>query len=169
MLTEDQKGYLKKIPTNKKARIYPFDKKVLKIVEEIIQSIENTYPDLEIKHMGASVLGIAGQKDLDIYVFSEPRNFDKYLPGFIKLFGKPKGKHKTFVEWNFTKEGYAIELYLTDPFSKSMQQQIKVFGVLKNNQKLLHQYEKLKKNMNGKSLKEYQEKKYEFFNRILKQ
>lgn len=48
-----------------------------------------------------------------------------------------------------------------------MKKQIAVIEILKNNKGLLKKYEKLKESMNGKSFREYQEKKYEFYHRIL--
>lgn len=169
MLTKDQKNYLKTIPPDKRVNVRSFNKRLQKVANEIIQSIRKIYPNLAVLHMGASALGIAGQEELDIYVLVKPLEFDKYLQGLIKLFGNSLHRHKTFIEWNFMKDGYTIELYLTDPDSKTMRQQIKVFETLKNNKKLLSQYEQLKKSMDGKSLKEYQKKKYEFFNKILKE
>jgi len=167
MLTKDQKRYLEKIPASKRVKIYLFDKKVQKIAENIIQSVKEICPDLKVVHMGASALGIAGQKDLDIYAFSEPKDFNKYLPRLTKLFCKPKSKHETFIEWNFTRSGCSVEFYLTDPDSESMKQQIAAFETLRKDKKLLNKYENLKMSMNGKSFKEYQRKKYEFFNKIL--
>ncbi len=131
MLTKDQKRYLEKIPASKRVKIYLFDKKVQKIAENIIQSVKEIYPDLKVVYMGASALGIAGQKDLDIYAFSEPKDFNKYLPRLTKLFCKPKSKHETFIEWNFTRSGCSVEFYLTDLNSSTMKQQIKIFEILK--------------------------------------
>lgn len=167
-LTKDQKKYLRKIPVNKIVRIYPFDQKILKVSKKIIQAVKAIYPDLEIRHLGASALGISGQNDLDIYAFANPSDFGKFLPGLIRLFGKPLHEHETFIEWNFTKNGFAVQFYLTDPNSSSMKDQRKVFEILKKNGKLLSRYEILKKTMNGKSFREYQKKKYEFFNKVLK-
>ena len=48
-----------------------------------------------------------------------------------------------------------------------MKQQMAVFKILKNDKEFLKKYESLKVSMNGKSFKEYQRKKYEFFNKIL--
>jgi GrpB-like predicted nucleotidyltransferase (UPF0157 family) len=117
--------------------------------------------------MGASVLKISGQNDIDIYMFSDPKDFDNYLPGIIEIFGEPIHKHDTFCEWKFQKEGLDIELYLTAKDTPTMQKQIKVFEILKNNSYLLKEYEQLKDSMNGKSFREYQEKKYHFYHRIL--
>jgi GrpB-like predicted nucleotidyltransferase (UPF0157 family) len=167
MLTSDEKDFLSKIPTEKIVHIYPYDPGIAKIAEGIIKSINIIYPGLEVKHLGASALGISGQNDVDIYAFSDPSNFDKFLPGLVKLFGEPNNRHETFCEWKFKRENFDIEFYLTVRNSKTMQKQIKVFETLKNNKELLKEYENLKSSMNGKSYKEYQEKKYEFYHKIL--
>jgi GrpB-like predicted nucleotidyltransferase (UPF0157 family) len=166
MLTTDEKDFLSKIPADKKVNIYPFDPNVAKIAGEIIKSIHNIYSGLEVKHMGASALGISGQNDADIYAFADSSEFDKFLPGLIKLFGKPLHQHETFREWKFKREGIDIEFYLTAKDSETMQKQIKVFEILKNNKDLLKEYENLKSSMNGKSYRQYQEKKYEFYHLI---
>lgn len=167
MFTEDELDFISKIPADKKACIYPFDPKVVRVAEDLIQSINNVFPDLDVKHMGASALGISGQNDIDIYAFSNPVDFDKFLPGLAKLFGEPLHKHETFIEWKFKKDGSDIEFYLTSKDSETMQKQIRVFETLKNNRELLKEYEKLKESMNGKSFRRYQEKKYVFYHKIL--
>ena len=168
MLTKDELDFLNKIPVDKKVYIHSFDPKVKKIAEDLVALIKNTYPHLEVKHMGASALEISGQNDIDVYAFSDPSDFEKYLSGLINLFGEPLHKHETFIEWKFSKNGFDIEFYLTSPDSETMRKQIAVFEILKNNKDLLKEYEKLKVSMNGKSFKEYQEKKYEFYHKITK-
>jgi GrpB-like predicted nucleotidyltransferase (UPF0157 family) len=165
MFTPDEKDYLSKI-TDKTVRVFPYNPEVGKIAEELIQSVNDIYPDLEVQHMGASALGISGQNDIDIYSFSDPKDFNKYLPGLIKLFGEPLHKHETFCEWKFKKDGFDIEFYLAARDSETMQKQIKVFEILRDNPDLLRQYEELKSSMNGKSFRQYQEKKYEFYHKI---
>lgn len=167
MFTKDELNFLNKIPSNKKVGIYPFNPKANSIAVKLIESIKNVCPDLQVKHMGASALGISGQNDLDIYAFSDPEYFNKYIPGLVKIFGEPLNEHDTFLEWKFKKEGFDIELYLTEKDSRTMKRQIKVFEILKENKDFLKEYEELKESMNGKSFKKYQEKKYEFYHRIL--
>lgn len=167
MLAPNEKDYLSKIDENKIVHVTPYNPKIREVVGMLVQSINNIYPDLEVKHMGASALGISGQNDIDIYAFSNPLDFDKFLPGLIKLFGEPLHKHETFCEWKFKKEGFDIEFYLTSKGSETMQRQIRVFETLKNNPELLREYEDLKSSMNGKSFREYQKKKYEFYHKIL--
>ena len=167
MLTKDELDYLSKIPENKKVSIKPFDLEGKKIGESIVQKIRNYLPDLEVLFMGSVALKIAGQKDIDIYALANPKDFNKYLPTFEKLFGVPakQGKYvkKTFIEWKFKKNGYEVEVYLTEP----PERQIRVFEILKSNKKLLKEYEDLKLSFDGKSYKDYQKAKYEFYNNIL--
>lgn len=163
MLTKDEKDYLKKIPASKKASIKPFDQQAKKVGDSVVSKIKKALPKVKVLFMGSTALGIAGQNDIDIYVLSEPKDFGKYLPNLKKLFGAPKHTHKTFIEWKFDESGYPVELYLTEPPEK----QIKVFEILKSNKKLLKRYENLKLKFNGKSFRDYQRAKYEFYNQIL--
>jgi GrpB-like predicted nucleotidyltransferase (UPF0157 family) len=166
MLTESQQKYLLTIPEEKIVFIQPYDPSILDIVEEITQQIKNCDPNLTVLFMGASALGISGQGDIDLYVLSPTEQFEEHTERFVKSFGKPVLKG-TCVKWVFSKNGHKAELYITDPEDKGLQEQIKVFELLKNNKELLKEYEEIKQQANGLSFKEYQRRKYEFYNRIL--
>jgi len=167
MLTKEEKDYLSKIDPSKKVSVHPFNPKGKILGKSIVKQINNHFPNLEVLFMGSVALGISGQKDIDIYALANSEEFGKYLPTFEKMFGilDKQGKYvkKTFVEWKFQKDGYEIEVYLTEP----PERQIKVYEILKSNRKLLKEYEELKLSFDGKSYKDYQEAKYEFYNRIL--
>lgn len=167
MLTKEERDYLSKIDPRRKVSIHPYDPKGKTLGEAIVKQIEKHFPDLKVLFMGSVALRISGQKDIDIYALADPKDFDKYLPIFEKLFGKvdKQGKYvkKTFIEWKFIKDGYEIEVYLTEP----PERQIQVYEVLKSNKKLLKKYEDLKSSFDGKSYKDYQKAKYEFYNKIL--
>jgi len=162
MLTKDEKKYLAKISASKRASVKPFDPKAKETGDLIVKKIEEKLPTARVLFMGATALRIAGQDDIDIYVLAKQKNFDKYLPTLKKLFGKPKHTHKTFVEWKFEENSYPVELYLTEP----PQKHIKIYEILKSNQKLLKEYENLKLSFDGKSYKDYQKAKYEFYHEV---
>lgn len=168
MLLESEKKYIETIPLDKIVMIFPFSPKATKLADDIIQKVKEVCPDLRVIYMGASGLGISGQRDLDIYALSDPKNFPKHLSKLIKLFGKPKRQKENSIDWEFRQDGYEVEFYLTNPKSPSMKRQIAVFEILNNNKKLREEYEILKENMNGKSFRDYQRKKYEFYHKILK-
>lgn len=116
--------------------------------------------------MGASALGIAGQSDIDIYICCPTEDFGKYVPKLKQVFGENK-YGISIIKWELAREGFHVELYLTDPTMQSMQEHIKVFDILKGDQNLRKEYESIKLSADGFSLRRYRELKYEFFNRIL--
>lgn len=171
MLTPDEQHFLDHLSpavANKQIVIRPYSDKVKEKAEEVMSSIRKAYPDLDVRLMGAAGLGISGQNDIDIYILSKGYEFEKYLPGLKKLFGMPKSTNQSSIAWKFTNHSHDVELYLTDPDAPTTQRQIKVFETLKSNPALLQEYEKLKQSLNGSTYKEYQTKKYEFYNRLLR-
>lgn len=167
MLTTDEKDYLAKISKNKKVIIQPFNPLATKIAQDIIKKVHQITKNLKVVHMGASSLGISGQKDIDIYAFSQPKDFPKYLPKLINILGQPIRQQTDHIDWEWEKGGYQVELTLTNPNSEPIKRQIRVFEILKRNKKLLKKYENLKEKFNGKSYKAYQKAKYEFYHQIL--
>ena len=137
MLTEGQIKYLATIPNDKKMTIKPFNPKGLDIANQIIESIKSVEPDLEVVLMGSLPLKILGQEDIDISVFCIQSEQLKHVDHFKRLFGKPKQQGKNSIGWEFEKEGFNVEVWLTDPTSETMVGQIKVFNLLRNNPDLL--------------------------------
>lgn len=170
MLTPNEKHFLDNLPSevaNKKITISPYSDKIKETADSIISSISKMFPELPVRFMGASGLGISGQNDIDIYALSPEDKFSDYLFKIEQSLGKHTGESPGSIAWKFIKNGYDVEFYLTDPESPSMQRQIKVFETLRNNPTLLHEYKALKENLNGSTFKEYQEYKYDFYHRIL--
>jgi len=167
MLTWGEEDYLSKIPEDKRVKIFPYVEEIEKIADEITNKVHEVMPELEVKHMGASSLKLSGQGDIDIYIFSRPKEFGKYKLKLVEIFGNFKNEKYDSVAWKFEAGGHDVELYLTDPTSEPMQRQIKVTQKLKENASLRDEYEKLKEELNGKSFREYQRRKYEFYHKIL--
>jgi GrpB-like predicted nucleotidyltransferase (UPF0157 family) len=147
--------------------IKPFSSRLTDLAEEIIGRVKNKFPDLTVRHMGASGLGISGQGDVDIYALTPESGFTKYLPGLTEIFGQPVGTSLGSIAWKLDRSGIDVEFYLTDPESPTMQKQIRVFQTLRRNPALLAEYEQLKSDLNGSTFKAYQHAKYEFYHRIL--
>lgn len=168
MLTENQEKYLQKIPADKAVKIVPFDPNIPDIVQEIKDQIANAGINLDIRFMGASALGISGQGDIDLYILCPSKDLQIYLPKLEEIFG-PKVSGISIIKWQFAKDRHEIEMYLTDPSTSSLQEQIRTFEILKNSPQLLKEYEEIKSSADEKSFREYMRRKYEFFNRILKE
>lgn len=165
MLSPDEEKYLGKIPENKMVKIEPFDLNIPEITKEIVEMVHSVAPELEVRHMGASALGISGQGDLDMYILCPENEYHRYLVRIESVFG-PKVPNISIIKWAFIRQGHEVEMYLTNPSTPSMQKQIRVFELLKSNPNLLKEYEGLKKGLDGRSFREYQRRKYEFYHKI---
>lgn len=166
MLTPNQEKYLQTVPEDKVTIIQSFDPKVREAARRIIREIKNEMPELEAFFGGASALGIAGQNDIDINLLSTPEEYGKYLPALSDLFGQPTTTNPALIKWEFNKDGFGVELYLTDRNSPALQEQIKTYELLRDNKNLLKEYEQIKLASGGLPFREYMRRKYEFFNKI---
>jgi len=166
MLREEELKYLKKIPQNKKVNFFPYDSKTTQLVDNIIKKIKIKILDLEIKFIGASALKISGQGDFDIYVLCQREKFKHYVTKLIDIFGKPIFQGD-YIQWEFKVGSHDVELYLTDPSDETVKDQFKIFEMLTKDKKLLLKYEHLKEAAKDLPYKEYQRKKYEFYNKLL--
>ncbi len=167
MLTPDQENYLNSLPNevlNKLVRVQPYNSEIFKIAESVIGKIEFALPDAQVLFMGASALKISGQNDIDIYVLSEAERVFENVDKLNKLFGEVKNN-----SWIQKIDGYEVTIYSDQLGSSSLKEQVRVFELLKNNPKLLKEYELLKFSIDGKTYKEYQQAKYEFYNKLLNQ
>ena len=166
MLTTEQENYLQTLPDDP-ITVSPWDPNTHKIAGELIAQIKNHFPELEVLYTGASALGIAGKNDIDISVLDKIENFDSHLPKFIEILGQPLKIGRKNIRWEFKKDGYDIDIYLTDKDSPQIKEQKKTFELLRDNPSILEEYRKLKENAHGLKRHEYQKRKYEFYNRIL--
>ena len=165
MITENQRDYLSKLDSQKSERmikVYPYNPRTSEIAEAIISGIKNTIPEAGVRFMGASALSISGQNDVDIYIIcpSELRKTYSEKLNFVAL-------TELGNKWKGPGDEIEISIYLSDPNDSKFKEQVEIFEKLKNNPTLLKEYENLKKANSGKTYKEYQTAKYEFYNRVL--
>lgn len=167
MLTEGQANYLATIPDDKKMVVKPWNSKGLEIADQVIAEIKAAEPYLEIMLLGSLPLKILGQEDIDISVFCIKSEQLKHLDNFKKLFGEPNRTSTNSTGWDFERDGFFVSVWLTDPTTETTKAQVEVFNLLKNNHELLKEYARIKEEAKDLSYKEYQRRKYEFYNRIL--
>lgn len=169
MLNGTQERYLRTIPESKIVVIKPWDPKTRDIANKSMKDIQFAVPNLEVLHTGAVALEISGQNDIDFSILGKPEDFGKYLPNLIKVLGQPQKIGKENVRWEIVVEGYPVDVHLTDKDSQEIKEHRRVFELLQNNPQLLEEYKVLKEQSNSLSMREYQRKKYEFYNRILEE
>lgn len=168
MLRENELKYLEKIPEDKIAIILPFNPAINNVVETLSDKILSQLPIAQVNWIGASALGIAGQNDIDLHIFYENENEKITTFDILRsLFGEPDSSGESFYGWTMNIDEFEVELYISSPEDEEMKRQIKIFEILKKNSDLRNRYENLKLGFNGKSFREYQRAKYEFYNDIL--
>ena len=165
MILESQEKYLASRP-DKSIITKPFDPKAQETGKEIVKKLEAVLPGLKIYFWGATAIGIAGQNDIDIDIFSTPKEYDLYRPVIEGIFGQPI-KLGSSIRWEFKRNDFDVELFLTDKNSPFVLEQLKVFQLLSQSQELRDEYQKLKLPYGQHDFKSYMRKKYEFFNKIL--
>ncbi len=172
MITEAQEKYLASLPDGKIIEVKPFDPRVREEADKLIAEIKEVLPDVDLHFGGAAALGISGQNDIDITILYDLPVYDRYFSNLERLFGVPSRigispKNKS-VKWEFKKDGFEVELYMTLKGSPAFEEQKKVFELLSQNKELRDEYEQTKLPYGLIDFKEYMRKKYEFFNKILK-
>lgn len=160
--------YLFTYPQNRRVSIESYDPQVTKVGKFLVRKINKLYPELKVHFIGSAVLGIAGQRDIDLYAECFPRNFGRYIPGLISLFGPPTKIRRKFIQWRLMKNGCLVELLLIDPSTDMFNLPLKTFELMKNNKKILQEYKKIKGLSSGLSVREYHKKRLQFFNKILR-
>lgn len=153
-------------PTDKYIHIKPYDPEVKHKGEELINKIHALYPALKVNFIGSSVLGISGQKDIDLIIESPPEDFHLYIKGLTSILGKPVKKRVGLIEWDTRIDNYIIDVLMMDHKNPIGRNTIRTHERIKKNKMFLKQYEKLKLSCNGTSLREYKRRRLEFFNYV---
>jgi hypothetical protein len=164
MLTHSQRKYMAGIPENASPDIQPWDPDAAKYARNLIAKLKRA-TGLEIFWGGSLALGILGQNDIDLTLFSEPKDFKKYLPGAVAVLGEPQYRLTDKMLWRTTKDKYKVDAYLGSKNAESARADLFFTDSLKNNPALLQEYVSLKEK--GSSAREYYKRKNEFYNRVL--
>jgi GrpB-like predicted nucleotidyltransferase (UPF0157 family) len=154
-------------PADKFVSLQPYSPTAQAVAQEVIAQLSQIHPPLSIHYVGSSALKILGNKDIDLLIECSPDRFSHYLPLFNNLSSSYSKRRPRFVEWRFNRRGYRIELLLIDPTHPDFTRQIKIFQLLQSRPDLLSQYADLKRQLNGKSLREYDQARIYFFNQLL--
>lgn len=170
MLSKKQQDWLNHLSSEKKINILPFDSRVNEIFLKVKDKIQNNLgKDARVEHRGASILGISGQDEIDVYVPVPPSEFDSYIPKMSKAFGEPRSLYPLErVRFSEEIDGKKIDLFLINEEHDDWINGCKFENFLKSHPKDLEKYRKLKEEMNGFSVKDYNTRKNEFINMILK-
>ncbi|MDO8650007.1 MAG: GrpB family protein [Candidatus Berkelbacteria bacterium] len=166
MLTKDEEKFLLQFPSDKIVKIQPYDPKTTEIGQQIINEVHGVLPGTEVIMIGSAAARIAGQNDIDVYALAPQTEQPELLPALKGLYGEPSHVGKNFYEWNFKREGFEVEFYLSE-VDHSMSRQLKVTEMMTTDQKIAKDFESIKWQYNGKPYRDYHRAKYEFYHKIL--
>lgn len=162
MLTLKQEEYLAKIPENIIAVIKPWNPKAAEYAKTLVKKIELL--GLEVFWEGSLALEIPGQNDIDLYIFSAPKDFNRYLPDITHILAEPTYILPEKILWRIEKDDYKIDSTLTDKNNPEVLKDKIFYTSLKENPNLLQEYAGLK--VPGLSAREYFTRKNEFYNKV---
>ncbi|NMC36490.1 hypothetical protein GYA49_05600 [Candidatus Beckwithbacteria bacterium] len=151
----------------RKIAIKPFSGHARKVACEIIAWAESTFPGTTVYFVGSTNLGIEGIGDVDLFMPCEPKNFNNIVPIIEAKFGLPTKTRPSYVEWKIDYKQVELEFTIIDPQSSFLKMQLEIFEKLQSNSKILAEYKNLKTSANHLSVRNYQLRKMEFFNRLL--
>jgi len=171
VLTREQEEWINSLNYADKVVIKPFDPTAESKFQTVKKQIQAELgPGQEVKHRGASSLGISGQDEIDVYVPVKPEEFNGLMPHLEKLFGPPASLHLIpldRVRYVTHVEGKRVDVYLMNKESTSWLNGMRFEKYLITHREILERYRILKEECAGLSTRAYYRRKVEFINAVL--
>jgi GrpB-like predicted nucleotidyltransferase (UPF0157 family) len=161
-------AYLFLLSNTEQVTFYPYQPLMAEIAKRIIKRVRTIDSDFKIWFIGSAKLEVLGEKDIDIFVEVSKKEFSKWLPLFVKVFGQPIKKRPLFIEWQFMYRGHNIEVSLVDPADTNFKRSVLVYQALQNNDYLRQEYAELKQQLNHTSVRNYIYQRMKFFDKIIR-
>ena len=100
MITSGQEKYLATLPDGRIVHVAPFDPLARETGTALVAEIQTALPEVAIHYIGSTVLGIAGENDIDVSIVSAG-SFENELSALDALYGKPTNykPEKQWAEW----------------------------------------------------------------------
>lgn len=168
MLTEEQEKWIDHL-SDEKIKIIPYNPKTAVVFDKIKKEIQKVLGNVKVFHRGSTSLKISGQKEIDVYLPVNSKDFNGYLEKLTTgCFGRA-GTVYPLSRARFVKyiDEIKIEIFLINEKSVDWKNGLKFEGYLKKHPDILNEYENLKKSCNGFSCREYYRKKLNFIDEIL--
>lgn len=147
-------------------QMYPFDPKVQKQGRRLAAMIQKKFPETKVHFFGSAALGIDGRNDIDLMIDCDGARIGEYLPYLCSVFGVPIRQKPLEVKWSSVKHGVVIDVMLVDVNHVVRNTLLSTYSALSKNSHLVGEYDRLKKESIGTSLREYQRRRMAFFNSI---
>src|SRR5581483_8963321 len=126
-------------------RIQPWSPKLSLVAQSIIDEVHSVAPELEVLFMGAAALGLPGKNDIDLDILCDAKDVKSYTEKLNHVLTQPKETNQDLTAWKFDKDGFEVDIILSDPAVSHVHEQRQVFETLKTNPALLQAYKELRK------------------------
>ncbi len=146
--------------------VFPFDPRSREIADILIGELAALVPDHPIHLLGSVGMGIAGRKDIDIFIECPPAEFAACANRLAERFGAPFMERADFIEWKLVRGGYEADILVIDPTSLKFQLQAYVVWTIQHDPVLLKRYEELKLSFQGAPIRAYEAAKKDFFDEV---
>lgn len=169
MLTEQQRKWIDHLRNDDKIVIKPYDETAPQKFEAVKAKIQNYLSEnVDVRHCGATSLGISGQDEIDVYIPVSPDKFNSLIPSLTNLFGEPRSNYPLErVRFVTIERDKHVDVFLINEESDGWLNSVRFETYLKTHPNALDAYRKLKEEGKGLSTREYYRRKIEFINGIL--
>jgi GrpB-like predicted nucleotidyltransferase (UPF0157 family) len=150
-------------------KLYAYDSQSAVIAKDLQMKIRQNVKGVHVEFVGSAALKLPGYKDIDLFIPTTQDKLHEIDSKLVDLFGKPTKRRKYFSEWNIRKKNFMVELMLINKSDKAYVEQKIVYDILRKNKMLLKEYKTLKLNAQGILKNEYQKRRLEFYNRIIRE
>jgi len=168
MITKEQQIWLDHLSDTDKISIIPYNPETKRVFKRIKNDLIKVLGKTRISHRGSTNLKISGQGEIDLYIPTAKKQFNIQLEKLINYLGEPGSlyplKRVRFFRYI---DDIKIELFLINKNDSGWKESVVFEKYLKHNRKALLEYEKIKLECNGCSVREYYTKKTAFINKIL--
>lgn len=170
MLNEGQQRFLDSLSpetSNRMVELKPWSPEAFRLAEKLKAELA-ALTNCEVSLTGSLAYRISGEEDIDLTILCPRAQQERCMYQLEAVLGNCKKRYDALITWEVLREGFHVGVWLVDPeFSPSAKASKQLDDAFKENPDLVRQYEQLKISMNGKTFKEYQAAKYEFYNRVL--
>jgi GrpB-like predicted nucleotidyltransferase (UPF0157 family) len=166
MLTTFQQRYLTQLSRDERVRVQSFQPDSLLFVHELTNSIKRELPHLDVRHIGATALGVDGKGDIDLVLLGSRENhwYDKGVLEF--MFGAPWRRVRHNTHWHLTYRDFSLDLHLTHATSPIARMMLDTHKRLQHDTHLRNEYARLNRASASMYAHDYHRRKYEWFNSL---
>lgn len=168
MINKEQQIWLNHLNDTDQISITPYNSKTKDVFKIIKKELIKILGKIRISHRGSTALKIPGQGEIDLYIPVSKKDFNLIVNKLEKYLGKP-GSLYEFKRARFVKyiDNIKIEIFVINKNDNDWKMSVKFEKYLRNNPKILKEYERLKIKANGLSTRKYYTLKTAFINKVL--